>query len=218
MFVAYRCRYIRHVAEISGAPPIRDAATLVAVRDRDALEVLMVRRSRLSAFMPSAWVFPGGAVEDEDRYAALGDVDLAHRLAALRETREEAGVEAPADLAPHLVPLARWITPEGAPRRFDARFYITDAVSDEPVADALEVEEAAWVTPHRALGLAEDGAWVLTPPTRAQLAWLQDRTTAAEAMAAARFVDVRVIAPRVTTGSDGRRVIVMPGDPGYAEA
>ena len=55
--------------------------------------------------MGGVWVFPGGAVEQ-----AEGDDDRAHRAAAVRELREEAGVELP-DSAEALVKFSRWITP-----------------------------------------------------------------------------------------------------------
>jgi len=60
----------------------------------------MLRRSSKSRFMPRAFVFPGGAVDEADRVLARGDrvrglhapgeADLA--IAALRELFEEAGI------------------------------------------------------------------------------------------------------------------------------
>lgn len=48
----------------------RDAATLILMRDvdraRTGIEILLVRRHAKSAFMPGAYVFPGGAVETAD--------------------------------------------------------------------------------------------------------------------------------------------------------
>lgn len=46
---------------------VRDAATLIVLRDRDdAPSVLMGQRGAGAAFMPSKFVFPGGAVDAED--------------------------------------------------------------------------------------------------------------------------------------------------------
>lgn len=96
----------------------RQAATVVLIRDGAAPgrppEILLVRRVRSSTFVPGAWVFPGGRVDEADRAdAALGrwhpsgaGVDLADRLgvrldeatgflnAALRECLEETGIGA----------------------------------------------------------------------------------------------------------------------------
>lgn len=91
--------------------PIRDAATVLLVRDEPAgMQVFMLRRSLKSVFVGGAYVFPGGAVDEADRHAdleavcdgrsdadasALLEVDaggLAYWVAAVRECFEEAGV------------------------------------------------------------------------------------------------------------------------------
>ncbi len=61
-------------------------------------EVLMITRSRAMVFAGGAAVFPGGRVDPADRAlaAALGGSDdneeVAHRIAAIRETLEETGL------------------------------------------------------------------------------------------------------------------------------
>ena len=51
---------------------VRDAATVMLVRDgADGLEVFMLRRNLNSDFVGGAYVFPGGAVDEEDRHAHL---------------------------------------------------------------------------------------------------------------------------------------------------
>jgi len=92
--------------------PMRLAATVMLVRDgADGLEVFMLRRNPRSEFVPGQFVFPGGAVDAEDRddpgleavcfglddatASALIGVDhggLAFWVAAVRECFEEAGV------------------------------------------------------------------------------------------------------------------------------
>ena len=80
--------------------PGRPAATLVLFQDRmDAPpDLLMVERSASMAFAPGALVFPGGAVDADDRAIAanlsrdLDADDAAARVAAIRETIEEAGI------------------------------------------------------------------------------------------------------------------------------
>ncbi|HZP29307.1 MAG TPA: NUDIX hydrolase [Acidimicrobiia bacterium] len=87
----------------------RDAATVMLVRDTPDLHVFMLRRSPRSAFVAGAYVFPGGAVDDEDAEPAMlrrchgrdpADADrmlatpgaLRFWVAAIRESFEEAGV------------------------------------------------------------------------------------------------------------------------------
>ncbi|MHB1447445.1 MAG: NUDIX hydrolase, partial [Acidimicrobiales bacterium] len=96
---------------MSTAPTIRDAATVMLVRDgADGTEVFMLRRNLNSDFVGGAYVFPGGAVDPADREAELeplcsGRTDaeassllsvesggLAYWAAAIRECFEEAGV------------------------------------------------------------------------------------------------------------------------------
>ena len=52
--------------------PIRDAATVILLRQKkDCTYVLMGQRGNKAVFMPSKYVFPGGAVDQDD-----GDVQL----------------------------------------------------------------------------------------------------------------------------------------------
>jgi 8-oxo-dGTP pyrophosphatase MutT (NUDIX family) len=88
---------------------VRDAATVVLVRDGDAgIEVFMLRRSSRLVFTPGAYVFPGGAVDVEDvalaeyctgrddasasRLLGVGSGGLVYWVAAVRECYEECGV------------------------------------------------------------------------------------------------------------------------------
>lgn len=92
-------------------PDIRPAATLVLVRPSpEGPRVLMGQRGAGAAFMPSKFVFPGGAIDPEDRALAPhfrvapeeearlsaradpGVTPAALALAALRETWEETGL------------------------------------------------------------------------------------------------------------------------------
>lgn len=74
------------------------AATVVVMRDRAGAppELLMLERARAMAFAGGALVFPGGRIDAADHaLAALqgGEAeDVAARIAAVRETLEEAGV------------------------------------------------------------------------------------------------------------------------------
>jgi 8-oxo-dGTP pyrophosphatase MutT (NUDIX family) len=85
----------------------RPAATAVLMRDGEyGLEVLLLRRSRTSGFVPGAYVFPGGRVDPADSDPRIFR-DAAGALprepapeywaAALREVFEETGVLLAAD-------------------------------------------------------------------------------------------------------------------------
>ncbi|GAC1442522.1 MAG: NUDIX hydrolase [Vulcanimicrobiaceae bacterium] len=103
-------------------PPVpRLAATVMLVRASAAgTEVYLTRRTSRSRFMPDAFVFPGGAVDANDRddacvlSQALGPgerderaiADLTLRVAAIRETFEEAGVLLACDAAGAVSPSA----------------------------------------------------------------------------------------------------------------
>ncbi|MFC3713980.1 NUDIX domain-containing protein [Sphingoaurantiacus capsulatus] len=80
------------------------AATLVLLReDSGPVEIFMVERAKTMGFAGGMMVFPGGKVDAADialaknaelapGYAELDPVDAAARIAAIRETFEEAGV------------------------------------------------------------------------------------------------------------------------------
>jgi 8-oxo-dGTP pyrophosphatase MutT (NUDIX family) len=80
----------------------RLAATVMLVRPDTAsgIAVYMTRRSARSTFVPDAYVFPGGAVDPEDReivaagglHGSAGAVAPELAAAAIRELFEEAGI------------------------------------------------------------------------------------------------------------------------------
>lgn len=205
----------------------RAAATLLLLRrggrhaDR-GLEVLMVQRNPNARFMPGAWVFPGGALEADELILGVkgSDVDteaddLAHRAAAIRELREEAGVELADDA--ELVLWARWITPEPVPVRFDTRFYVALAPAHtRPDPDGGEVVDAAWMEPADALERGRAGELVLPFPTMRQLESLLPFTSTEEVLATAREREVEPVLPNVAPADEppGWR-LVFPGDDGY---
>ena len=187
--------------------PARQAATAIVMRDSsDGPEVLLVQRNPESRFMGGAWVFPGGAVHDDDG---------GHAGAALRELEEEAGMRI--EDTERLVPFSRWITPAEVQIRFDTMFFVAEAPPDaEPRVDGAECVDMRWITPAAALEQGERGELTLVFPTIKHLEELAAFGSVAEAMETARGREVKPVQPRVVVGDEGARVL-MPGDPGYED-
>lgn len=86
------------LSDPAAANPARPAATLILVRTQPSgpPRFLMARRAATMAFAGGAAVFPGGAVDPADaayaRALGLDGRDGAARIAAVRETIEEAGL------------------------------------------------------------------------------------------------------------------------------
>nr|WP_236687808.1 NUDIX hydrolase [Jannaschia aquimarina] len=152
---------------------IRDAATIVLLRKGPSgPSVLMGQRGSKAAFMPSKFVFPGGAVDAGDAQVPLarplapacrsalaradGPSPEALAAAAIRELAEETGQilgrPGPAPAWPGfeghgpdagaLRFIFRAITPPGRPRRFDARFFLADAGALASDPDRLDPPDA----------------------------------------------------------------------------
>jgi 8-oxo-dGTP pyrophosphatase MutT (NUDIX family) len=184
----------------------RQAATVILLRGgAQRLEVLLVRRNPAARFMGGAWVFPGGALDDGED----------HRAAALREVREEVGVElaGPGDL----VPFARWITPPQVTTRFDTLFFLAAAPAGaEPRPDGGETVDLGWFAPREALTARERGEIALAFPTIRTLEQLAGFASADELLAWADGREVEPIEPQVLLEGEVARV-VLPGEPGYRD-
>ena len=187
--------------------PARQAATAMVLREgSDGPEVLLVQRNPDSRFMGGAWVFPGGAVHEDDG---------GHAGAALRELEEEAGMRI--EDIEQLVPFSRWITPAEVQIRFDTMFFVAEAPPDaEPRVDGAECVDMRWIRPEAALDEYRQGELTLVFPTIKHLEQLAEFGSVAETLAAARGRDVRPVQPRVVVEDEGARVL-MPGDPGYED-
>jgi 8-oxo-dGTP pyrophosphatase MutT (NUDIX family) len=189
----------------------RTAATVILMRGgAGALEVLLAQRTPAARFMGGAWVFPGGAVSPED---GAGEAGL--RVAAVRELREEVGVDRVDPSA--LVLFSRWIMPAQVKIRYDTWFFLAaapDGVS--PRVDGEEVVDARWLTPADALAAARAGEILLVFPTIKHLEQLSAFPTADALLAHARTRTVGPVQPQVLGTGEAAR-IVLPGEPGYAD-
>jgi len=234
------------------AVELRDAATVLLVRDgHEGLEVAMLRRRLESVFVGGAYVFPGGAVDREDRdprwvgrsqghddasaSALLGtDGDgLAFWVAAIRECFEEAGMFLAHGADGRLVQLSNparaarfhehrltvdrglvdlfdvcvaedlrlpvgdlhyfshWVTPHGAPRRYDTRFFVARAPDHQTLShDDGETIAALWVRPQDALDRNAAGDFELIHPTRRSLQILTNYPDADAVLAAVAVAPV----------------------------
>lgn len=249
------------------AVPVRDAATVLIIRDAPDLEVLMVQRANRLAFAANAWVYPGGRVDRADASNAarvgvnLSDVDasamldieaggLAWWFAAVRETVEEVGMllgtptvaaellaELRVTLDEHggngfcsllerhqivldlsgLHEVARFVTPVGPPRRFDTRFFLARAPSEQEAQhDASEIVATQWIKPADAMTAWRAGELELMAVTHRMLACLDRFETADAALARAAG---RPAAARLRVNDpDGEYHVYMPGDPEYDTA
>ncbi len=171
----------------------------------------MARRTDEASFMPGVWVFPGGALDAAELEGR--DPERAHRICAIRELAEEAGVEL--GEGAELLPWSRWVTPEPSSVRFDTRFYVALAPPHSaPQPDAGEITEVAWISPADALRRHQAGELRLVFPTIKNLEALLPHPSADEVLAAARDRRVDLILPKVL-GSRKNWRVALPGDPDY---
>lgn len=111
---------------------------------------------------------------------------------------------------------SHWITPAGAPRRYDTRFFIAVAPqSQAPLHDNRETISHAWIRPAIALDGNRRGTFKMRTPTVHTLGLFASHDNTASLLGAmGERGSIPVIEPRIA--KDGRRL--LPGEPGYEEA
>jgi 8-oxo-dGTP pyrophosphatase MutT (NUDIX family) len=200
------------------------AASVIVLREAP-LEVLMLRRGAGASFVPNAWVFPGGAVDEDD---ARGTTLDTMRVTAARELFEETGIwlgappadaatrrrallageiafasllaEAPAELE-KLVWTSHWITPTPVPKRFDTYFFVAAVPRDaEATLEGDECADLRWLAPEAALAELD-----MVFPTIKNLEALRGYDTAAELIDSRRGAVIEAIQPIIVD-----RKIVLP--------
>lgn len=210
----------RHAERLAGwaergrvdTPP-QPAATVVLVRDREAvLETLLLRKNSRIAF-GGMWVFPGGRVDVEDRGAGVGDELAAERRAAVREAHEETGLVVDEE---ELVPFSHWTPPPIAPRRYRTWFFVARAPEAVVSIDGGEIHEHAWLRPADALVRRDAGGIELAPPTFVTLHELAQHESVEATLAHARSRTPELFAT-VIARVDGGAVAMWHGDAGYED-
>lgn len=163
------------------------AASVILLRDHPRLEVLMIQRHENSSFVPGAWVFPGGAVDEAD--GAPGTLDAA-KAAAVREVFEETGIR----LDGELVPTSRWITPEGLPKRYDTWFFLARVPNDISITlQETEAVASTWIAPKDAL--ARGRSFPMVFPTIRNLEAIADAQSVDQLIASRRGADIPITQP-----------------------
>ena len=171
----------REVLTVDAVP----AASVILLRD--PLEVLMIQRHEKSSFVPSAWVFPGGAVDAED--GEPGTLEAA-RNAAIRELFEETSIR----LDSELVLTSRWVTPKGLPKRFDTWFFLAAAPRDANVTlHEAEAVDSIWISPKNALARGRDFPMVF--PTIKNLEAIAHATSVQALIDSRRNAKIEIVEP-----------------------
>ena len=201
----------------AGLDDARASALLGIASGGLAYWVAAIRESFEEAGLLLAYDPGGGIVElirDDvvERFSAhRRAVDEGSRsLAAI--VREE-GLRIAAD---RLVYFSHWITPFGAPRRYDTRFFIAEAPhAQAPLHDNRETISHIWIHPGTALDRHRAGSFKMRTPTVRTMEWFAAYDSAGSLIKAMRSQkSVPLIQPRISR--DGRRL--LPGEAGYEEA
>ena len=120
----------------------------------------------------------------------------------------------------HIHYFSHWITPVGAPRRYDTRFFVAAAPPEQvPLHDDRETIANLWIRPADALERHRAGEFDLIFPTIKSLETIARFERSADLLAGGRRHRGRADHPAAHLGDDGHGVrILLPGDAGYDEA
>jgi 8-oxo-dGTP pyrophosphatase MutT (NUDIX family) len=114
-----------------------------------------------------------------------------------------------------LVPYAHWITPEGAPKRFDTWFFLAAAPPAQLGGhDGKESTDSIWLSPREALAGGESGRFKLPFPTTRNLIRLGKQNSVEAALDDSRGKPVVTVMP-VMTKLNGGRQLRIPLEAGY---
>lgn len=142
------------------------------------------------------------------RAMGRGERSLLHFLDAERLVLDAAALH----------PFAHWITPEGAPRRYDTRFFVAEApAGHQYLHDDGETVASLWIRPRHALERNEAGELELIFPTMRSLVALSRFSRAGDVLEVARAAPGATERPRAVRDVTGYR-IPLPGDEEFVHA
>ena len=195
---------------------VKPASTIMLARDKEGqLEILLLKRNKALKFAAGFWVFPGGKIEADEIEQSSTDLEAA-KIAAIRETKEEANLDIETD---DLVFFSHWTTPVIEPRRYATWFFFAAINQDlsEVTIDDSEIKEHVWLPPQVALDQLQEGKLTMMPPTIVSLQLIRKCKTTAEAKAKLQEEEPIFILP-VLKLINGKMVCMYKGDAGYESA
>lgn len=211
-----RERYERWISETPPGGRVGiPAATAILLREAgsgDGIEALMLRRNSKLAFVGGMWVFPGGRIDEADRASLPANDELGvARCAAVRESREEAGLEIdPASL----VPFSHWTPPSMTPKRFLTWFFVARAPDGRVTIDDGEIKAHRWIRPQDAMDRRQSGEIELAPPTWITLERLARYASVEDALERSRSAVPEIYETKIAM-TDAGAVALYDGDAGY---
>jgi 8-oxo-dGTP pyrophosphatase MutT (NUDIX family) len=114
--------------------------------------------------------------------------------------------------------IAHWITPVGPPRRYDTRFFVALAPSDQRAAhDAGETVADEWIRPVDALAAQERGEFEMIAPTIRNLQAVAGLSHAEEVLTYARSLETIACVQPTIVDRDGVLFVRIPSDEGFSE-
>ena len=164
------------------------------------------------------------ACNDKGEIVTLDDTVRAQRFHSYRQ-RVEHGEHPLSEMLKHeglklplqqMIYFSHWITPAGAPRRYDTRFFVAAApAGQQPLHDNRETINHVWVRPAEALSLNKQKKFDMRTPTMHTLRLFAEHDNVASLIQRLHALgDIPVIEPRIA--KSGRRV--LPGDSEYEAA
>ncbi len=147
----------------------RAAVAVVLWREcAGAVQVYLAQRSPSLRFLGGYWSFPGGRVEGSDGVVegpGVGDIKGVEIACAIREIREEVGIDLPLERQAYLHG-GRWVTPSFLPIRFDTVYLVHryDGAEPDVACSEGELVEGTWISTSEALRRWQDGSWLIPTP------------------------------------------------------